>query len=137
MSEGMPDESVDWTKYLGPERYKRRHPYRKIMDAGILVGGGSDSDGKPMGPLLGMHAVVNHPDEERRLTVLEALSLYTINGARMAFEEEQKGTIEVGKLADLVVLGHNPVTSDPRTLRDIPVEMTIVGGEIVYDSHGP
>jgi predicted amidohydrolase YtcJ len=122
---------------LGPERYQRRHPYRMIVDAGILVAGGSDSDAKPMGPLAGMHAVVNRPDEERRLTVMEALSLFTTNAAKIAFEEEEKGTIEPGKLADLVVLGGDPLTADPRVLKDIAVEMTIVGGEVVYDSRLP
>lgn len=124
-------------EFLGPKRYSRRHPYRKIVDAGILVAGGSDSDAKPMGPLAGMHAVVNHPDEERRLTVMEALSLFTINAAKIALEEGQKGTIEPGKLADLVVLGDDPLTADPRTLKNIAVEMTIVGGEITYDSRLP
>jgi predicted amidohydrolase YtcJ len=124
-------------EYLGPERYARRHPYRTIIDAGILVGGGSDSDAKPMGPLAGMHAVVNHPDEERRLTAREALSLFTTNAAKIGFEEEEKGTIAPGKLADLVVLGEDPLSVDPTSLKDIPVEMTIVGGEIVYYSHSP
>jgi predicted amidohydrolase YtcJ len=118
---------------LGAERFKRRHPYRTIVDAGLLVGGGSDSDAKPMGPLAGIHAVVNHPDEERRLTVMEALSLFTTNAARIGFEEQEKGTIEAGKVADLVVLGENPLVVDPRALRDIRVEMTIVGGETTYD----
>jgi predicted amidohydrolase YtcJ len=130
---GEVEYQVAGLEFLGPERYQRRHPYRKIVDAGILVGGGSDSDAKPMGPLAGIHAVVNHPDEERRLTVMEALSLFTTNAARIGFEEEEKGSIEPGKLADLVVLGADPLEVDPRTLRDIPVGMTIVGGEIVYD----
>jgi predicted amidohydrolase YtcJ len=68
---------------------------------------------------------------------MEALTLYTTNAAKTAFEEKEKGSIEVGKLADLVVLGRNPLTVDSRTLKDIPVEMTIVGGEVVYDSHLP
>jgi hypothetical protein len=121
--------------FLGPERFKRRHPYRAIVDAGILVAGGSDSDAGTMGPLLGMHAVVNHPEPERRLTPREALALYTVNGARIAFEEQTKGTIEPGKLADLVVLGDDPLTADPRTFKEIPVEMTIVGGHVRYQ-HG-
>ncbi len=121
-------------RFLGMERFRRRHPYRKIVDAGILVAGGSDADAGDMGPLLGIHAVVNHPDEERRLTPFEALSLYTLNGARIAFEEHSKGTIEPGKLADLVVLDHNPLSADPRTLKDIPVAMTIMGGKIVYQA---
>jgi predicted amidohydrolase YtcJ len=84
-----------------------------------------------------MHAVVNHPDKERRLTVMEALSLFTINAAKLAFEEGEKGTIEPGKLADLVVLSADPQAVDPRTLKDIRVEMTIVGGEVTYGSQVP
>jgi predicted amidohydrolase YtcJ len=124
-------------EFLGPERYARRHPYRAIVDAGILVAGGSDSEQRPESPMAGIHAVVNHPDEERRLTVMEALSLFTTNAARIAFEEDEKGSIEPGKLADLVILGGNPLTADPRTLGDIPVRMTIVGGEIAYRSRQP
>jgi predicted amidohydrolase YtcJ len=119
-------------RFLGLERFRRRHPYRKIVEAGILVAAGSDSDAGEMGPLLGIHAVVNHPDEERRLTPFEALTLYTVNSARIGFEEQVKGTIEPGKRADLVVLDDNPLTANPRTLQQIPVTMTIVGGEVVY-----
>jgi predicted amidohydrolase YtcJ len=122
-------------EFLGPERYARRHPYRTIVDAGIMVAGGSDSEKKPESPMVGIHAVVNHPDEERRLTVMEALSLFTTNAAKIAFEEGEKGSIEPGKLADLVILGGDPLTADLRTLEDIPVLMTIVGGEIAYHSH--
>jgi predicted amidohydrolase YtcJ len=124
-------------RHLGPVRHRRRHPYRRIIDAGILVAGGSDSDPRPMGPLVGVHAVVNHSDEERRLTVLEALCLYTTNAAKIAFEEKEKGTIEVGKLADLVVLGDNPLTADPRALEKIPIELTVVGGKMAYDGRLP
>ena len=119
-------------RFLGPERAQRRHPYRTILDAGILVAGGSDADAGELGPLLGIHAVVNHPDEIRRLTVFEALTLYTANAARAGFEENLKGTIEAGKRADMVILGANPLSVDPRTLKQIPVLMTIVGGRVAY-----
>jgi predicted amidohydrolase YtcJ len=121
-------------RFLGRERFERRHPYRRIVDAGILVAAGSDSDAGPMGPLLGIHAVVNHPDEDRRLAVYEALTLYTKNGAKIAFEEKEKGTIEAGRLADLVVLGENPLKVPATSLQDISVDMTLVGGQVVYDS---
>jgi predicted amidohydrolase YtcJ len=71
-----------------------------------------------------------------RLTAREALRLYTINGARASFEEGLKGSIEVGKLADLVVLGANPLTVDSWQIKDVPVEKTILGGEIVHDVEG-
>jgi len=120
---------------LSPERANRRHPYRKIVDAGLLVAGGSDSDVTPIDPLAGIHTLVNHSVHSRRLNVMEALFLFTINASEIANEEKSKGTIEPGKLADLVVLGDDPLTANPANLKDIPVEMTIVGGRIVYDAH--
>ena len=63
----------------------------------------------------------------------EALKIYTINGAYASFEENIKGSIQVGKLADLVVLGQDPVRVDPMGIKDIPVERTIVGGKTVFE----
>jgi len=130
---------------LGEERARRRHAYRRIVDAGLLVGGGSDSDVTPICPLTGIHAVVNQKEESRRLTVDEALALFTINGAKLAAEDDTKGTIVPGKAADLVVLGRDPLSVDPSEIADIPVDMTLVGGDIKWQrpgvwpaaSHGP
>jgi len=115
---------------LGAARAGRRHPYRQIVDAGLLVAGGSDSDVTPICPLAGIHALVNQAEPIRRLTAHEALALFTVNGARLAGEEKSKGSIEPGKLADLVVLGGNPLIIDPAELGSIPVDMTIVGGQV-------
>jgi predicted amidohydrolase YtcJ len=68
----------------------------------------------------------------QKISVEEALKLYTLHGAYASFEENLKGSIEVGKLADLVVLGADPRTVDPNTIKDIPVQQTIVGGKVVY-----
>jgi predicted amidohydrolase YtcJ len=76
--------------------------------------------------------VVNHPEPERRLTAFEALQLFTLGAASLAFEEKTKGSLEAGKLADLTVLNANPLTVDPTTLRDIKTVATLVGGEIRY-----
>jgi len=134
---GPEDPPSGLVSYLGYERWQRRHPYRAIVDSGALVAGGSDADPKPMGPLIGIQALAAHPEPERRLSAFEAIELYTINGARIAFQEQDKGTIEVGKLADLVVLAQNPLTADPATLASIPVEMTIVAGRIAYRRSAP
>jgi predicted amidohydrolase YtcJ len=72
----------------------------------------------------------------QKISVEEALKIYTINGAYASFEENIKGSIEVGKLADLVVLGADPTQVDPMTIKDIPVERTIVGGVTVYEASG-
>ena len=64
----------------------------------------------------------------------EAITIGTINGAYATFEEDTKGSLQSGKLADLVVLGRNPLKEDPSTLITIPVERTMVGGKWVYES---
>jgi len=117
---------------LGAKRFERRHPYRKILDAGILVAAGSDADPQPMGPLIGVQQLASHPEDARRLTPYESLRLYTVNAARAAFEEADKGTLTLGKLADLVVLAEDPLSAPANTLASIPVELTMVGGRVAY-----
>jgi len=117
---------------LGVERFERRHPYRRLLEAGILVAGGSDADPQPMGPLIGIQLLASHPDEARRLSPTEALKLYTINPAFAAFEEHDKGTLAVGKCADLVVLAQDPLTAPPAKLASIPVELTMVRGKVAW-----
>ncbi len=110
-------------------------PVRTLMRPGLLVAGGSDSTVTPLGPLIGVHAAVNHSNPTERVSVQEGLELYTINAARIAFEEHDKGSLETGKLGDLVVLDDDPFETDPAAIKDIPVEMTIVGGQVVYESN--
>jgi hypothetical protein len=98
----------------------------------LLVAGGSDSTVTPLGPLLGVHAALNHSLPGERVSVQQALELYTINAARIAFEEEDKGSLEVGKLGDMVVLEADPFEVDPGRIKEIPVEMTVIGGEVVF-----
>ena len=70
----------------------------------------------------------------QKISVEEALRVTTLNGAFASFEEHIKGSLEPGKLADLVVLGRNPLVENPLTLVTIPIERTMVGGRWVYDS---
>ena len=71
---------------------------------------------------------------KQRVTVTEALRVGTLHGAYASFEEELKGSIEPGKLADLVVLGRDPLREDPSTLVSIPIERTMAGGEWTFES---
>jgi predicted amidohydrolase YtcJ len=117
---------------LGAERVKRAHTYRSILNEEILVSGGSDTPVTKMNPLGGIHACVNHPLKEQRIDVYEAIELFTINGAKIGFEENSKGNIKIGKLADFVVLADDPYRVPREKIGGIKVEMTIVGGKIVY-----
>ena len=79
-----------------------------------------------------MHAAVNHSNPAERVSVQECLELYSINAACIAFQETDRGSLEVGKLGDFVVLAEDPFEVEPNCIKDIPVEMTVIGGDIVY-----
>lgn len=121
---------------LGEERALRSDPVRSLIDAGIRAGGGSDSTVTPLKPLYGVHCAVNHSNPAERLDVEQALGLYTQDNAAMAFEEAEKGSIQEGKLGDLVVLAQDPLEVAPESIVDISVDLTVVGGEIVYGTEG-
>ena len=116
---------------LGAERTAATNRYRTLLDAGVHLAFGSD--GMPMDPLLGVHHAVNAPADPQRLSVTEALRAYTRGAAYAGFDEDRLGTVEVGKHADLVVLGDSP-WDRPESIRDIDVVMTVVDGEIVLDT---
>ncbi len=69
-----------------------------------------------------------------RVSVHQALQLYTINAAWLCFQEGGRGSLEVGKLGDFTVLGEEPYQIDPRRIKDIKVEKTVIGGNVVYQS---
>jgi predicted amidohydrolase YtcJ len=123
------------SRRLGPERARWVYAFKSLMKSGVLLASSSDAPIELVSPLLGVWAAVaKHRLREERLSVEEALRTYTINAAYFSFEEAVKGSIEVGKYADLTILSHNPLKVEPSKLKDIQVEMTIVDGKIVYSS---
>jgi predicted amidohydrolase YtcJ len=118
---------------LGRTRARWTYPYKTLMESRILVTGGSDCPVETISPLLGIYqAVARKSLPQERISVEDALRIYTVNAAYASFEENVKGSIEVGKLADFTVLSQSPLSIKPDKIRDIRVEMTIVGGTIVY-----
>jgi len=115
---------------LGPERYKMLNRFREILDSGAKVCFGSDN--MPMNPLFGIWSVAAHPIDKIRITAEEAIYHYTLGAAYGSFEEDIKGSIEPGKIADLVVLDKDIITLDPEKIKDAKVVMTIFGGKLVY-----
>jgi predicted amidohydrolase YtcJ len=113
---------------------------RSFLDAGINVAAHSDHSASPFPPLMGLHALVNRTTkagepigQDQKVTVMEALRLYTINAAYHSFDEDLLGSIEKGKCADIVVLGEDILTVPPEKIVDIPIEMTLVDGNVVYE----
>jgi predicted amidohydrolase YtcJ len=104
------------------------------VDAGVMLISGSDCPIEDPSPILGLHALVDRNGfvPEQCITIEEALKTYTINAAYGAFEEDIKGSIEVGKLADLVILDRNPLDVPKDKIKKIQVVETIIRGKSVY-----
>lgn len=125
--------------YLGEDRARRISPLRSAVDRGIRFSLHNDTPITPPSPLHLVSVAVNRLTAsgrelgpEYRITPYQALRAITIDAAWQAFEENDKGSIEAGKLADLVILADNPLTADPLNLHKIPVLQTIIGGRQVY-----
>ncbi|MBN35169.1 MAG: amidohydrolase [Rhodospirillaceae bacterium] len=125
----------------GKDAMKRMWPHRALIDAGVPAPGHSDAPVCGVNPWEVFWSLVNRTsdtggslDKSQAITVTEALQTYTILGAWTGFEEDLKGTIEAGKLADFAVLEQNPWENDPTALRDMEVAMTLVDGKVVYEA---
>ncbi len=125
----------------GPERLNSMFALRSFLDAGIRVAPGSDYPPGPFEPMMALQSSVTRTDSNgnvwglsQRITIEEAIRIATLHGAYASYEEHLKGSIEPGKLADLVVLGRDPLREEPSSLVSIPVERTMVGGRWVYEA---
>lgn len=123
----------------GIEQASRISPMREAIDMGLKPTNHTDFNVAPIDQMLVLWSAVNRLDRDnnvvgpdQRITPYEALEAITVNAAIQAFEEDSKGSIEVGKLADLVVLDANPLTVDPIAIRDISVLRTIKEGKTIY-----
>jgi hypothetical protein len=128
-------------KAYGAQRLNSMFALRSFLDAGIPCTMSSDYPPGPFEPMMFLQSAVTRTDTmgnvwgpKQRITVAEALRVGTLNGAHASFEEKLKGSIEVGKLADLVVLGRDPLKEDPSSLVTIPVERTMVGGDWKFEA---
>lgn len=119
---------------LGEEREKSGYSLRRMLDAGLCIGGGSDSDITPLDALLGIHAAVNPPYPENAVTPYEAVRMYTSDGAKSGWEDDYKGKLIPGMQADMVILDADPMTVNPQTIKDITVLGTIRKGKLVYSN---
>ncbi len=143
----QPYHAIDdgrWAEaYIGPERIKTTYAFQSLLDEGAILAFGSDWAVAPASPLMGIYAAVTrrtlddqNPDgwvPEQKITVEEALRAYTKNAAYASFEENIKGTLEAGKLADFVLLSENITEIDPNKIKNVQVLQTYVGGKKVFE----
>ncbi|WP_455577832.1 amidohydrolase [Amycolatopsis keratiniphila] len=125
--------------FLGPERARRISPLVSARSRGIHFGLHSDTPVTPVPPLEGIWCAVRRITRqgkvlgpEQAVDVDAALRGYTIDAAYLAGEEDVKGSLEIGKLADLAVLSGDPTTVDPDRIRELTVDATVSGGEVVW-----
>ena len=139
-------------KQFGQARLRYFQPYRSLQEAGVVVGGGSDHMQKigsmrsinPYNPFFGMWITLTRAPRwtdavlqpEQRISREDAVRLYTINNAFITFTEDEKGSLEHGKLADLVVLDRDILECPLDQVKDIKVERTYLGGQTVYSASG-
>ena len=131
-----------WSQY-GDEKMRWMFAHRSFLDNGIRVVGASDYGPGPFEPLMAIQSMVTRRDyrgrewgPNQKVKVDEALRIATINGAYASYEENTKGSITAGKLADFVILEKDPHDVDPNTIKDIRVVRTVVGGKTMYPKEG-
>ncbi len=131
----------DVMHFYGEERTKNMFPMRSFLDAGLRPTDASDYTASPSDPMMWLQSQLTRTDPKgnlwganQRIKLEEAIRCGTINGAYASFEEQVKGSLSTGKLADLVVLAQDPFKADPSALSKIKTERTMVGGKWVYES---
>lgn len=115
-------------KILGSERNSALNPVRTLKELGCTIGFGSDGPCTDPNPIVWLYKAVNHSNPEQRISIQDALRMSTYNGYWISFDEKERGSLEVGKLADMVILSQNPYTLPAEELMQLKVEKTILQG---------
>jgi predicted amidohydrolase YtcJ len=129
-----------WVDY-GPDKMRNMFAHRSFIDAGIMVAPASDFTPGPYEPMMALQSMITREDsqgrvwgENQRISAAEAMQVCTMNGAYASFEEHDKGSLTPGKLADFVLLGQDPLTTDPGAIKDIPIVATYLDGQPVFEA---
>ena len=114
---------------LGKDRAIRTNPVKSFMDLGCVVGAGSDAPCTDPDPIVWLSKAVNHTNPSQAITIQDALRMCTYNGAFLSFDEKERGSLEVGKIADMVILDKNIYTCPKNEIINTKVVKTILGGK--------
>jgi predicted amidohydrolase YtcJ len=137
-----PEIVGDWRANVGPQRWRHAWAFRSLQETGAELTFSSDWNVAEMDPMVGIYSAVTRANldgshawiPEETLDLATTLRAYTMGGARACFAEDDRGSVTVGKYADLVMLSEDllALESDPRRILDVRVEHTMLGGEVVY-----
>ena len=122
-------EPQDYIESILGKRALGISPLRTMVDLGIELSGGSDAPCTVPNPIDGIWAACNHYVPGQSLTIQESLNLYTLNAAWGSFDEKERGSLEIGKRADMVILNYNPLSLRPADLRSLKVERLLLEGK--------
>lgn len=125
-----PLEPVEYlNEILGP-RVKKSSPLQSILNAGIHLSGGSDAPVTHPDPIEGIYGACNHPyDPNQSISIIDALKMYTYEVAWTTFDEQERGSLEKGKIADMIILNQDPLKLKPKDLRSLKVEKLFLNGK--------
>jgi hypothetical protein len=140
----MPEGISVWAEAVGAERVQRALPWRSLHDAGAILAFSSDWDVSEMDPLVGIYTALTRKAldgtppggwiPEQTVELETAIRAYTLDGAYANFAEKNRGSISVGKYADLILLSANLFEIPHEEILNTQVDLTLVGGEVVYRS---
>jgi predicted amidohydrolase YtcJ len=133
----VPVQDTAMERAAGPERMRRSYPWRGLVESGARLAFSSDWAVADMNPLLGIHAAVTrdwYGNADQKVSLETAIRAYTIDGAYASFEEDLKGSLKPGKLADFIVLSDNLFQIEQDKIPECCVLMTVLGGRIVHDA---
>ena len=124
-----PLEPKEYLEEILGQRVKGGSPLRSILNAGIHMSGGSDGPVTHPDPIEGIYGACNHPyDPDQSVSIVDALKMFTYEVAWTTFDEKERGSLEEGKIADMVILNQDPLPLNPQDLRSLKVENLILSG---------
>jgi len=125
-----PLEPVSYLEEILGPRVKKSSPLKTLLSAGIHVSGGSDAPVTYPDPIEGIYGACNHPyDPDQSVSIIDALKMYTCEVAWTSFDDNDRGSLEKGKIADMVIMNQDPLSMNPEDLRSLNVEKLFLGGK--------
>ncbi|MCP4671851.1 MAG: amidohydrolase [Desulfobacula sp.] len=125
-----PLEPIEYSNKILGSRVKKSSPLQSILNAGIHLSGGSDAPVTHPDPIEGIYGACNHPyDPDQSISIIDALKMFTYEVAWTSFDEKERGSLETGKIADMVILNQDPLALQPNELRSLKVEKLFLSGK--------